>query len=75
MSDPTIHLSMEHLLPRYDEKQVAELLGVSVRTLQNWRYEGRGGPAYVKVGANVRYTGQALIDFIAAHTVTMREVA
>ncbi|WP_421355117.1 helix-turn-helix domain-containing protein [Microbacterium phosphatis] len=51
------------------------MLGVSVRTLQNWRYEGRGGPTYVKVGANVRYTGQALIDFIAAHTVDMGEVA
>ena len=30
-------------------EEVAEILGVSVRTLTDWRYEGRG-PAYYRYG-------------------------
>ena len=37
-----------------DEKEVAELLGVSVASLRRWRLLGRG-PRATKIGASVRY--------------------
>jgi predicted DNA-binding transcriptional regulator AlpA len=36
------------------EIQAAHLLGVSRKTLRNWRYQGKG-PPYHKLGARVRY--------------------
>lgn len=36
------------------ETQTAELLGLSIRTLQSWRLRG-GGPPFAKVGRAVRY--------------------
>jgi hypothetical protein len=45
-----------------NESQAAELLGVSVRTLQAWRLRG-GGPIYVKMGRLVRYSRRALVQF------------
>lgn len=35
-------------------RQVAELLGVPVRTVEYWRYKGTG-PAYFRAGREVRY--------------------
>ena len=46
---------MEGLL---DSVQVAELLRLPVRTLDQWRYLGKG-PKYIKVGRHVRYTPAA----------------
>jgi predicted DNA-binding transcriptional regulator AlpA len=40
--------------PLLDENQVAQVLNISVRTLQGWRVRG-GGPRYVKLGGAVRY--------------------
>ena len=40
--------------PLLNERQVATLTGMSVRSLQTWRLRG-GGPAYVKLGTAVRY--------------------
>src|SRR4051794_5525533 len=37
-----------------NEREVAELLGVSSRTLQCWRREGQG-PAFTRLGKAVRY--------------------
>lgn len=37
-----------------NENAVADLLGISTRTLQSWRVKG-GGPAYTKLGRAVRY--------------------
>lgn len=37
-----------------NEKQAAEVLGLSHRTLQNWRVKG-GGPRFVKLSGSVRY--------------------
>ncbi len=48
-----------------DEHQVAARLGLSVLTLRRWRWSG-GGPAFVKLGSAVRYSPQALADFVAA---------
>ena len=45
------------------ERDAAELLGVSVRTLQKWRLQG-DGPRFVKLGHAVRYDGQDLEAYI-----------
>ena len=45
------------------EQEVAERLGVSVRTIQHWRLVG-GGPVFIKVGRCVRYAGEDLTEFM-----------
>jgi excisionase family DNA binding protein len=45
------------------ERDAAERLGVSVRTLQKWRLQG-DGPRFVKLGHAVRYDGQDLEAYI-----------
>jgi DNA-binding transcriptional MerR regulator len=55
---------MEHYysLPRVSDllspDRVAELLGVTTKTLANWRARGTG-PAYVRVAGRVYYTHEA----------------
>lgn len=44
---------------------VAAMLGVSARTLGEWRFTG-DGPEFVKVGSVVRYPHDALTDWMAA---------
>lgn len=46
-----------------DEADLAELLEISVRTLQKWRHEG-GGPRYVKLGRMVRYDWEDVMDWL-----------
>lgn len=47
------------------QDQVAEMLGVSPRTLERWRLTGQG-PRFVKVGGTVvRYRLDAVEAFIA----------
>jgi len=46
------------------ERQAAETLGLSMRTLQAWRYQGEG-PVFVKVGRAVRYDPTDLNAWIA----------
>jgi len=36
------------------EAEVAEVLGLSIRTLQGWRWRG-GGPPYHRIGGAIRY--------------------
>ncbi len=49
------------------ETEAADYLGVSPRTLSNWRTRGGEGPDYVKVGAKtVRYDLEDLKEYIAA---------
>jgi len=50
------------------EVQAAELLRVSVRTLQHWRSCG-AGPVFVVVGRARRYRRRDLITFCNANTV------
>jgi len=46
-----------------NQKQAAELLGVSPRTLENWRQRG-GGPPYTKIGkSRVVYESEDLDAF------------
>ena len=59
-------LTMEHFLepPRWvDEKRVAEVMGIAIQTLRNWRFQGTG-PAYSKVGRAVRYRLDDVIHFM-----------
>jgi len=37
-----------------NQNELAERWGMSPRTLENWRSTGKG-PAYVKIGGQVRY--------------------
>jgi predicted DNA-binding transcriptional regulator AlpA len=47
-----------------DEKELAELLAVSVSTVRNWRYTLRGPPV-TKVGRSVRYSRAECEDWLA----------
>lgn len=49
-------------------REVAEALGVSVRTLAVWRCERRYDLRYVKVGACVRYRRSDLERFLEQRT-------
>ena len=37
------------------QDEVAEMLSVSIRTLEYWRSKGNSGPRFVKVGKLARY--------------------
>ena len=50
------------------EKEAAEVLGVSVKTLQAWRFYCKG-PKYLKVGRAVRYPMEYLDQFKESSTV------
>jgi excisionase family DNA binding protein len=57
------------------QSQVAEILGVSARTLEMWRVRG-GGPQYRKLGARcVRYTLADIEAWISARTTTTAAAA
>jgi hypothetical protein len=47
------------------EAEAAQLLGISPRTLRNWRRSNRG-PVHVRLGGLVRYTPADVESFIAA---------
>jgi predicted DNA-binding transcriptional regulator AlpA len=52
-------------------KEVAELLGVSEKTLANWRWQGRG-PAFIKLPGKsgkggVRYDGATVLQWREDH--------
>lgn len=49
---------------RVTTKVAAEYLGVSVRTLEDWRAKG-SGPKYVRIGHRIRYEVGELDAFIA----------
>ncbi|OUJ17127.1 AlpA family transcriptional regulator [Acetobacter sp. DsW_063] len=51
------------------EKQASEFLGISGRTLQNWRRTG-DGPSYVQISQRrIGYSLKALRDWVAARSV------
>jgi hypothetical protein len=56
------------------EEQLAEILGVEQRTLQNWRSQ-RKGPDYVSVGRRIFYTLEAVRDwFLIQERPTMQDL-
>jgi predicted DNA-binding transcriptional regulator AlpA len=50
------------------ETQVAEILNLSIRTLQSWRVR-RAGPKYVQAGRAVRYRRRDVIAWIDVNTI------
>lgn len=59
---------METIARRLSEREAAGHLGISIRTLQDWR-QRRTGPAYSKVGRRVVYDVLDLDAFLAAGRV------
>lgn len=55
-----------------DEHAAAEMLGLSVKTLQRWRWAGRELP-YVKLGNAVRYDVADLETYISTHRKRVKE--
>lgn len=51
------------------EEQAAEILTLSVRTLQAWRLRG-AGPRFVRAGRAIRYQQSEIADWISANTVS-----
>lgn len=49
-------------------KETAQILGVSVETLSQWRHHKRYNLPYVKSGSRVRYRKEDIEAFIAART-------
>jgi predicted site-specific integrase-resolvase len=47
------------------EAEAARLLGLSVRTLQKWRWTGKG-PEFVRLNGAVRYQRSDLDRFVAS---------
>ncbi len=47
------------------EEEAANRLGLSVKTLRRWRWAGKP-PAFLKIGAAVRYDPMVIADFIEA---------
>jgi transcriptional regulator with XRE-family HTH domain len=62
----TAHISPGHTViepRRLTAREAARRMGYSVKTLANWRSEGRG-PRYHKQGYIVRYEAADLEDFL-----------
>jgi predicted site-specific integrase-resolvase len=45
------------------ERQTAEELGVALRTLRLWRWQGKG-PPYVKLGGQVHYSNKSITAWL-----------
>ena len=56
------------------EREVAELLGLSVATLRAWRHRGKG-PRFLRLGRSVRYLPSDLADFVRASAVDTKVVS
>jgi hypothetical protein len=53
------------------EVQAADVLRLSIRTLQAWRTQ-RIGPSFVRAGRAIRYRRRDLNDWMDANTVSSR---
>ena len=56
------------------EREVAELLGLSVATLRAWRHRVKG-PRFLRLGRSVRYLPADLADFVRASAVDTKAVS
>lgn len=61
------HVTM-HTTRALTEREVAELLGLSVATLRAWRHRGQG-PRFLRLGRAVRYLSADLEHFVRASVV------
>ena len=55
-----------------NENDVSGITGLSVQTLRNWRFQGKGIP-YVKAGRSVRYQYQDVIAYMEERRVLPRD--
>jgi predicted DNA-binding transcriptional regulator AlpA len=55
-----------------NENAVANITGLSVQTLRNWRFIGKGIP-YIKAGRSVRYKHLDVINYMEARKILPRE--
>ena len=53
------------------EKETAALLGISVKTLQKWRYLRIGVP-FIRIGRLIRYKVESITDYLTNNEVKMR---
>jgi len=56
------------------EREVAELLGLSVATLRAWRHRGKG-PRFLRLGRSIRYLPSDVNDFVRASAVDTRPIS
>lgn len=65
-----MHAAIQNQMHRLmSEREAAEVLQISVRTLQAWRVKG-GGPRYIKIGRSVRYRPCDLEAFVEGNLTT-----
>lgn len=72
MSEPIHAPSLESILENnpgwleeaIDTPAVAEITGLSIRTLNTWRCRG-GGPRFLKLGRSVRYRRRAVLEWLS----------
>jgi len=57
-----------HIAGYTDERQTAEELGVSLRTLRKWRQQGKG-PAYVKFARQIHYPIESRDEWLKSRVV------
>jgi predicted DNA-binding transcriptional regulator AlpA len=49
----------------YSERELAAVLGVSVKTIQGWRFRSEG-PPWKKLAGTVRYPAEQFDEWVAA---------
>jgi len=53
---------------------VAELLGVSTKTLAQWRWAGKGPSYYKPAGRSILYDENAVFSFISSTLTQIKEI-
>jgi len=56
--------SSDTSIPLRTDREVAEFLGISHRTVQNWRFVNQG-PRFIRIGRSIRYRAEDLSAFLA----------
>ena len=70
-SDRELPMKVAENMKAVNEKVAAEIVGLSVHTLQNHRYLGLP-PKYLRLGRNIRYRITDLEEYLNACTVKPR---
>jgi predicted DNA-binding transcriptional regulator AlpA len=68
MNAQTMTHTTRHATRALTEREVSDLLGLSVATLRAWRHRGQG-PRFLRLGRAVRYLPADLEDFVRASAV------
>ena len=55
--------------PLHSPEETAEILGVEIPTLANWRHNKRYKLPYVKIGRKIKYPKSGILAFIKSRTV------